>query len=100
MSKVIFTVQYEIKPEKRNEYLTCMKELKLLVKAEGLQEYNLYEVKGKSLIFQEELIFLNKEAFDNYDDSSSERMDILISKLEEFKIPNSTKYATLNELEV
>lgn len=100
MSKVIFTVQYEIKPEKRNEYLTCMKELKLLVKAEGLQEYNLYEVKGKSLIFQEELIFLNKEAFDNYDDSSSERMDILISKLEEFKIPNSTKYATLYELEV
>ena len=53
MSKVLFSIQYEIVPEKRDEYLKVVKELKNLLKAEGLESYDVYEVKGKSVSFQE-----------------------------------------------
>ena len=44
MSKVLFSIQYEIVPEKRDEYLKVIKELKNLLKAEGLESYVVYEV--------------------------------------------------------
>lgn len=36
MSKVLFSIQYDIIPEKRDEYLKVIKELKNLLKAEDL----------------------------------------------------------------
>ena len=45
MSKVLFSIQYEIVSEKRDEYLKVVKELKNLLKAEGLESYNVYEAK-------------------------------------------------------
>ncbi|MBS4033897.1 MAG: hypothetical protein KGZ85_05490 [Ignavibacterium sp.] len=101
MNKVIFTIQYEIKVDKREEYLSSIKELKLLVKADGLENYSVYEVKGKKTnVFEEVFIFISKEAFDNFDDGENERMDILVSKIEDMKLANSTHYNTLIELDL
>jgi L-rhamnose mutarotase len=98
MSKIIFTIQYELKPEKKEEYLVVIKELKNLLKAEGLESYSVYEVKGKSGHFQEMYSFSTQEAFEAFDDNQNERINILIGKLNELTVENTTKYSTLNEV--
>ncbi|MBT8380402.1 MAG: hypothetical protein KJN64_14380 [Ignavibacteria bacterium] len=98
MSKVIFSVQYEILEDKKDEYLRTINELKNLLKAEGLESYIVYEVKGKSNQFQEQYLFSSEEAFENFDDNEDERLNILINKISELAIEHSTKYTTLREL--
>ena len=98
MSKIIFTIQYELKPEKKEDYLVVIKELKNLLKAEGLESYSVYEVKGKPNHFQEIYSFTTQEAFDAFDDNQNERINILIGKLNELTVENTTKYSTLNEV--
>lgn len=98
MPKVIFTIQYEIVPAKRDEYFSVIKELKNLLKADGLESYNVYEVKGKSNHFQEIYTFSSAEAYEAFDDDQNERINILINKLNDLTTENSTKYTTLNEI--
>ena len=98
MSKIIFTIQYELKPEKKEDYLVVIKELKNLLKADGLESYSVYEVKGKPGHFQEVYSFTTQEAFDAFDDNQNERVNILIAKLNEMTVENTTKYSTLNEV--
>lgn len=94
MAKVIFTIQYEVKPAKKDEYLSIMRELKSLVSYEGLLNYSVYEVKGKEPTFEESYIFESEEAYENFDDSQNERINILMDKLSDIIIKNTTKYST------
>ena len=98
MSKVLFTINYEIDSEKKEEYLRTIRELKNLIKAEGLESYSVFEVKGKSNRFQEQYIFSSDEAFENFEDDSDERINILITKISGMTVDHSTKYATFVEL--
>ncbi len=100
MSKVIFTIQYELKPDKKEEYLSVVKELKNLLKTDLLESYSVYEVKGKPNQFQEVYTFGSEESYDAFDDNQNERMNILINKLTEMTVENSTKYTVLNEIEI
>ena len=59
MGKVIFSIQYEIDPVKRSEFLAVAKELKSLVVAEGLESYSVYEAKPNH--FEEIYIFVQKK---------------------------------------
>jgi hypothetical protein len=96
MGKVIFSIQYEIDPVKRNEFLAVAKELKSLVVAEGLESYSVYEAKPNH--FEEIYIFVSKEAHENFDDSANERINLLINKLTDIKVKNTTKYTVYNEV--
>jgi quinol monooxygenase YgiN len=98
MSKVLFSIQYEIVPEKRDEYLKVIKELKNLLRAEGLESYNVYEVKGKAISFQELYTFSNMEAYEAFDDMNDERINILVDKIGGMSVDKSTKYNTLVQL--
>ncbi len=98
MAKVIFTIQYELKPDKRNEYLGVVKELKSLLKVDGLENYSVYELKGKANHFEEMYTFGSVEAYEEFDDNQSERISILINKLNDMTAENSTKYTTLTEI--
>jgi hypothetical protein len=98
MSKVLFSIQYEILPEKRDEYLKVVRELINLLKAEGLESYMVYEVKGKSNNFQEQYTFSSMEAYEAFDDETDERVNILIDKINEMSVDKSTKYTTLVQL--
>ena len=98
MSKVLFTINYEIQGDKKEEYLKTIKELKSLIKAEGLESYTVYEVKGKPDRFQEQYIFISDEAFENFEDATDERINILITKISGMTVEHSTKYTTLIEL--
>jgi len=98
MSRVLFTINYEIDNEKKEEYLRAVRELKNLIKAEGLESYSVYEVKGKSNRFQEQYIFSSNEAFENFEDDADERINILITKISGMTINHSTKYSTSIEI--
>ncbi len=98
MAKVIFNIQYELKPDKKDEYLGVIKELKNLLKADGLESYEIFEVKGKGNHLQEVYTFSSEEAYEQFDDDQNERINILINKLNELTVDNSTKYTTLYQI--
>ncbi len=98
MGKVIFSIQYEINSDKRDEYLKLIKELKNLLKADGLLDYSIYEQKNKPNHFEEIYTFDSSDAYDNFEDAQSERINILISSISNLSKENSTKYTTLYEL--
>lgn len=98
MPKVIFNIQYEIPPDKKEEYLSVIKELKSLLNTEGLESYSVYETKGKNHLYQEQYIFNSVESYEAFDDDQSERINILINKLNDMTVDGSTKYTTLYEL--
>ena len=98
MPKVIFNIQYEIPPDKKEEYLSVIKELKSLLNTEGLESYSVYETKGKNHLYQEQYIFNSVESYEAFDDDQNERINILINKLNDMTVDGSTKYTTLYEL--
>lgn len=98
MAKVLFTVQYEINPDNRESYMTSMRELKTLMKADGLESYSVYEVRGKANQFEEVFAFTSEESYDNYDDAEDERINILLSKIEKLKKTGTTRYSTIVEI--
>lgn len=98
MPKILFTINYEISNEKKEDYLKTIRELKSLMKAEGLESYSVYEVKGKPNRFQEQFIFSSDEAFESFEDNNDERINILITKINDLAVNHSTKYSTLSEV--
>jgi hypothetical protein len=98
MPKVIFSIQYEVEENKREEYFGIIRELKNLLKVDGLESYSVYEVKGKPNQFEEIYSFSTTEAYENFDDNQNERISILLNKLTDIVKNNSTKYTTLNQV--
>jgi quinol monooxygenase YgiN len=99
MSRVIFSIKYEIKPERRPEYIRIVRELKHLVSAEGLESYAVYEHKSKKNHFEEIYIFKDHESYDAFDDQSDERIDLLMTKLSDLIQQHTMHYKTLFEVE-
>lgn len=98
MPKVIFIIEYDIPADKKEDYLSVIKELKNLLSAEGLENYSVYETKGKSHHYQEQYTFNSAEAYEAFDDDQNERINILINKLNDLTVEGSTRYTTLYEL--
>ena len=98
MSKVIFTIQYELKEENKGEFLNVVNELKNLLNADGLEDYSVFKVKGKQNKYQEQYTFDSEEAFEAFDDNNDERINILINKLNGLTMKHSTRYLTLNKI--
>ena len=98
MGKVLFSIRYEINPEKRESYLDVIRELKSLIKAEGLESYSVFEQKGKTNNFEEVYVFESKEAYEDFDDDPNERVDLLMNKLTDMVKEGSTRYSTLFEI--
>ena len=98
MSKVIFSIRYNVFPEKRGEYLDVVRELKNIVKAEGLENYSVYEQKNKPNSYEEIYLFKNQESYENFEDNTDERIDILMTKLSDMIKEQSTQYTTLFEV--
>lgn len=99
MAKVIFSISYDIIPEKRADYLDVIRELKSLIKSEGLESYSVYEQKSKKNSFVEIYTYLSKEAWEEADEAENERLDILMSKLSDLIKDKTTHYSTLFEVE-
>ncbi|MFC2103395.1 hypothetical protein ACFLSS_03085 [Bacteroidota bacterium] len=98
MSKVIFTIQYELKDGQEDQYRNVINELKNLLNAEGLEDYSVFKVKGKQNQYQEQYTFSSEESFEAFDDDNDERINILINQLSDLTIDHSSKYITLNKI--
>lgn len=98
MSKVLFSIKYEIIPDKRENYLDLIRELKTLIKADGLESYAVFELKGKANHFEELYVFESREAYEEFDDDPNERVNILMNKLTDMIVQQSTQYSTLFEI--
>ncbi len=100
MGKVVFSVRYEIERNKIEEYYDIVRELKFLLKGKGIQDYSVFKVKGKENEFVEIYIYENKEAWEEFDEATDERMDLLMNKLANIIVDKTTNYSTLFELDL
>ena len=98
MGKVLLSIRYEIQSDKKDEYLSVIKELKNVLKTDGLESYSVYEVKGKANNFEEIYTYSSAQSYEEADDSENERINILITKISDMTVDNSTKYSTLHEI--
>jgi quinol monooxygenase YgiN len=98
MSRVIFSISYDIIPDKRGEYLDVVRELKSIMKSEGLESYSVFEQKSKENSFKELYIYESEEAWEDADEAQNERVDILMTKLSDLIKDKTTQYSTLFEV--
>ena len=97
MGKVIFTISYEVKPERREEYLALSQEMKGYLAGTTGKNYSVYEQKGKKNHFSEVFIFDSLEEYDQLEDQD-ESMSEMVQRLEAFLTNGRMKYTTLLEL--
>ena len=98
MAKVIFTISYDIHPEKREEYLELSKEMKEYLTNSKGREYSVYETKGKKNNFTEIFLFSSMDEYDDLEDHD-EKMSDLVARLEPILQGGRMKYSTLVEVE-
>jgi len=98
MGKVIFTISYDIVPEKRAEYLPLSQKMKehILQKA-GVGEYSIFENRRKQNSFSEVFIFNSIADYDGLEDED-DTMQGLMSQLESMLTDGKMKYSTLVEV--
>jgi L-rhamnose mutarotase len=98
MGKVMFTISYEINPEKRDEYLALTTRMKQHLAQKNGKAYSIYEQKGKKNSFSEVFIFNSMAEYDQLEDED-EQMGQFMGELEALMINGKMKYSTLIELE-
>jgi antibiotic biosynthesis monooxygenase (ABM) superfamily enzyme len=98
MAKVIFTISYDVQPEKRDQYLELTQVMKQHLPGTNGREYAIYEQKGKKNSFSEVFVFTSMQEFDSLEDQD-ERTGELIQKLETLLVDGKMRYSTLIELE-
>jgi len=99
MPKVILQISYEIKPEKREEYLSLSKELKNHFAVERKKNYQIFEVKGRKDSFVEEFVCSSMEEYEALEDDMNESSETLVNRLETLLKDGKAKYTTLIEVD-
>lgn len=98
MGKVIFSISYDILPEKREEYLPLSSSMKDYILGKGgISDYSVYENRGKPNSFTEIFIFASMEEYNGLDDED-DTMRQFISRLEPMLSDGKMKYSTLLEV--
>jgi len=98
MPKVILQISYEIKPEKRNDYLSLAAELKKHFSLEQKKNYTIFEQKGKKNYFVEEFVCNSIEEYEVLEDGTTESGEELVNRLETYIKDGKARYATLIEI--
>jgi hypothetical protein len=98
MSKVILQISYEIKPEKREDYLALAAELKSHFAGEQKKNYTIFEQKGKKNFFIEEFVCNSVEEYEALEDGMTESGEELVNRLETYLKDGKARYATLVEV--
>jgi hypothetical protein len=99
MPKVLLQISYDIDPEKREEYLALVKEMKNHFRVARKKDYTVYEQKGKKNSFVERFTSNSLQEFDALEDDLDEKSEELVNQLEMLKKDGTTKYSTLTEVE-
>ena len=98
MSRVIFTISYEIQADRRGEYLPLSQKMKdYILQKGGVADYSVFEDKRKRNSFTEIFTFSSLEQYNGLDDED-EAMQNLMALLEPMLIGGKMKYTTLVEV--
>ena len=96
MGKVVLLVQYEIKENKRSEYLETIEKLKAHYATNQFVSYSAYEQKGKNNNFAELFLAHSEVVYKKFEESEDAEADDLAAKLADC-IDGKTKYSTYFE---
>ncbi|MBF8294421.1 MAG: hypothetical protein HW389_966 [Bacteroidetes bacterium] len=99
MPKVLLQISYDIDPEKRDQFLALVMEMKAHFSQERKKNYVVYEQKGKKNSFVEEFTCASIEEYDALEDNLDEKSEDLVNKLESILKGGKAKYTTLTEIE-
>jgi hypothetical protein len=97
MGKVIFTVAYDIIPEKREEYIALSREMMAAIGQKIRGTYSIYEQKGKKNSFSEVFIFETASDYDQLEDQD-EQTAAYMNRLQGLLVNGKMKYSTLIEV--
>lgn len=97
MPKILFEINYNVKPEKREDYLNTIGELKGLIRSNSANNYSVFESKKDSNNFSEIYICENEDDFDKLEDNQDEKVMELTEKLftdyiQDGKVVYNTRY--------
>ena len=98
MAKVLFTISYEIQPEKREEYLALAQQMKEHFSGTKGKAYSIYEQKNKKNSFSEVFICSSIEEFDTLEDDQDDTTQKFINQLDDYLVNGKMKYSTLIEI--
>ena len=99
MSKIIFLINYDILPDKREEYLLTMKELKDHLLNNSHKNYIVVEDKNKKNNFTEMYICENEEEYESLENETDDKTFELTNKLfTEYILEKKVKYSTFYEI--
>lgn len=96
MGKVILTVQYDVKNDKRNDFLTAVEKLKSHYATNQYVSYSVYEQRGKQNSFAEIFLAHSEVAYKKFEESEDDAADSLTADLQEY-IDGKTRYTTYIE---
>jgi hypothetical protein len=94
----MFTVSYEVRDEKRDEYAGLIEQLKHHLRTVAGQNYSVFQVRGKKNMFSEVYTTESLEEFDALEDKQDEKTQQLLRSVEECLEKGSTRYLTLVEV--
>ncbi len=97
MSKVMFTISYDINPEKRDEYMALSEKMKQHLAGVHGKNYSIFEQKGKKNSFSEVFILNSIEEYEQMEDQDDTTTH-LVGQLEQFLTNGKMRYSTLIEL--
>ena len=99
MSKIIFLINYDILPDKREEYLLTMKELKDHLLNNSHKNYIVVEDKNKKNNFTEMYICENEDEYESLENETDDKTFELTNKLfTEYILEKKAKYSTFYEI--
>jgi CRISPR/Cas system-associated endoribonuclease Cas2 len=96
MGKVILTVQYDVKEDKRNSYLSSVEKLKSHYATNQFVSYSVYEQRGKHNAFAEIFLAHSEVAYKKFEESDDEAADAISAEIQQY-IDGKTKYSTYIE---
>lgn len=99
MPKVLLQISYDIEPEKREQYLALIKEMKAHFRQTRKKNYEVFEQKGKKNSFVEEFTCASMEEYDALEDDLDEKSEDLVNRLEGIVKEGRAKYTTLMGIE-
>jgi hypothetical protein len=97
MGKVIFTVSYDIIPEKREDYLALSREMKATLGQKIRGTYSVFEQKGKKNSFSEVFIFETSADYDQLEDQD-EQTAAYMNRLQGLLVNGKMRYSTIVEI--
>lgn len=97
MPKIIFEINYNIYPEKREDYINTINQLRANIGENSDYDYSVYENKKNMNNFSEIYIFGSEDEFDAFEDNQNEESIRLTQMLfddfiKDRKVVYSTKY--------